>query len=41
MFLLNAAKNNVTMWVRLDEKIAERRAVQKVALHAYSSRVFP
>jgi hypothetical protein len=39
MIYLNSAKNNVTMWVRLDEKIVERRAVQKVALRARSSRV--
>jgi hypothetical protein len=27
------------MWVRLDEKIVERRAVHKVAVRACSSRV--
>jgi hypothetical protein len=37
---LKFAKNIVTMWVRLDEKIVERRAVQRVALRADSTRVF-
>jgi hypothetical protein len=38
--LHKTAKNNVTMWVRLDEKIVERRAVHTLALRYLRSRVF-
>jgi hypothetical protein len=40
MIYLNSAKNDVTMWVRLDEKIVERRAVHALALRYLYSRVF-